>query len=602
MQTKCHLSVLIHEQARKYGSRTALTFRLFGKNTWESVSWEHFSQRVKQVSNALLELGVRPQDNLAVFSQNCVEYLYTDFGAYGVRAVTIPFYATSSEQQIQFMINDAQVRFVFVGEQEQYNKAHRIFALCPSLERIIIYDRSVRISSHDPHALYFDDFVALGAGLPRQAELEALWRAASDDDLCNILYTSGTTGDSKGVQLTYGQYAAALVANDKCVPVTDKDRVINFLPFTHVFERGWSYLCLSEGAELIINTDPREIQESMKQTHPTCMSAVPRFWEKVYQAVKDKIDRSTPMQQKIFRHALEVGRRHNVDCLARGKRPSLALALEYKLIDKTLLRIVRHQIGLVNPNIFPTAGATVSPEVERFVHSVGICMIVGYGLTESLATVSCDHKNKPYTIGSVGRPIDGIDIRISETGEIMLKGPTITRGYYRREAVNAAAFDEDGYFHTGDAGYMKNGELFLTDRIKDLFKTSNGKYIAPQMVEAMLLVDKYIDQVVVVADEYKFVSALVVPEFRLLEEYARDHNIKFESREDLCADKRIHDMMMERVETLQQQLAHYEQVKRITLIAHHFSMESGELTNTLKLRRPVIYKNFKDVIDKMYAD
>lgn len=602
MQTKCHLSVLIHEQARKYGSRTALTFRLFGKNTWESVSWEHFSQRVKQVSNALLELGVRPQDNLAVFSQNCVEYLYTDFGAYGVRAVTIPFYATSSEQQIQFMINDAQVRFVFVGEQEQYNKAHRIFALCPSLERIIIYDRSVRISSHDPHALYFDDFVALGAGLPRQAEVEALWRAASDDDLCNILYTSGTTGDSKGVQLTYGQYAAALVANDKCVPVTDKDRVINFLPFTHVFERGWSYLCLSEGAELIINTDPREIQESMKQTHPTCMSAVPRFWEKVYQAVKDKIDRSTPMQQKIFRHALEVGRRHNVECLARGKRPSLALALEYKLIDKTLLRIVRHQIGLVNPNIFPTAGATVSPEVEQFVHSVGICMIVGYGLTESLATVSCDHKNKPYTIGSVGRPIDGIDIRISETGEIMLKGPTITRGYYRRDAVNAAAFDEDGYFHTGDAGYMKNGELFLTDRIKDLFKTSNGKYIAPQMVEAMLLVDKYIDQVVVVADEYKFVSALVVPEFRLLEEYARDHNIKFESREDLCADKRIHDMMMERVETLQQQLAHYEQVKRITLIAHHFSMESGELTNTLKLRRPVIYKNFKDVIDKMYAD
>lgn len=602
MQTKCHLSVLIHEQARKYGSRTALTFRLFGKNTWESVSWEHFSQRVKQVSNALLELGVRPQDNLAVFSQNCVEYLYTDFGAYGVRAVTIPFYATSSEQQIQFMINDAQVRFVFVGEQEQYNKAHRIFALCPSLERIIIYDRSVRISSHDPHALYFDDFVALGAGLPRQAEVEALWRAASDDDLCNILYTSGTTGDSKGVQLTYGQYAAALVANDKCVPVTDKDRVINFLPFTHVFERGWSYLCLSEGAELIINTDPREIQESMKQTHPTCMSAVPRFWEKVYQAVKDKIDRSTPMQQKIFRHALEVGRRHNVECLARGKRPSLALALEYKLIDKTLLRMVRHQIGLVNPNIFPTAGATVSPEVERFVHSVGICMIVGYGLTESLATVSCDHKNKPYTIGSVGRPIDGIDIRISETGEIMLKGPTITRGYYKRDAVNAAAFDEDGYFHTGDAGYMKNGELFLTDRIKDLFKTSNGKYIAPQMVEAMLLVDKYIDQVVVVADEYKFVSALVVPEFRLLEEYARDHNIKFESREDLCADKRIHDMMMERVETLQQQLAHYEQVKRITLIAHHFSMESGELTNTLKLRRPVIYKNFKDVIDKMYAD
>lgn len=602
MQTRCHLSVLIHEQAKKYGSRTALTFKPFGKDRWESVSWEHFSLRVKQVSNALLNLGVRPQENIAVFSQNCVEYLYTDFGAYGVRAVSIPFYATSSEQQIQFMINDAQVRFIFVGEQEQYNKAHRVFALCPTLERIIIFDRGVRISTHDPHALYFDDFVALGANLPRQSEVENLWHEASYDDLCNILYTSGTTGESKGVQLSYGQYDAAFVANDKCVPVEEKDRVINFLPFTHVFERGWAYLCLTEGAELIINTNPHEIQEAMKQTHPTCMSAVPRFWEKVYQAVKDKIDRATPMKQKIFRHALSVGRRHNVEYLGRGKRPPLALALEYKLIDRTLLKIVRNQIGLVNPNIFPTAGATVSPDVEIFVHSVGICMIVGYGLTESLATVSCDHKNKPFTVGSVGRPIEGIDIKISESGEIMLKGPTITRGYYKRDAINATAFDSEGYFHTGDAGYLKNGELFLTDRIKDMFKTSNGKYIAPQMVEAMLLVDKYIDQVVVVADEHKFVSALVVPEFRLLEEYAREHNIKFGSREDLCADKRIHDMMMERVETLQQQLAHYEQVKRITLIAHHFSMESGELTNTLKLRRPVIYKNFKNVIEKMYAE
>ena len=514
MQTRCHLSVLIHEQAKKYGSRTALTFKPFGKDRWESVSWEHFSLRVKQVSNALLNLGVRPQENIAVFSQNCVEYLYTDFGAYGVRAVSIPFYATSSEQQIQFMINDAQVRFIFVGEQEQYNKAHRVFALCPTLERIIIFDRGVRISTHDPHALYFDDFVALGANLPRQSEVENLWHEASYDDLCNILYTSGTTGESKGVQLSYGQYDAAFVANDKCVPVGEKDRVINFLPFTHVFERGWAYLSLTEGAELIINTNPHEIQEAMKQTHPTCMSAVPRFWEKVYQAVKDKIDRATPMKQKIFRHALSVGRRHNVEYLGRGKRPPLALALEYKLIDRTLLKIVRNQIGLVNPNIFPTAGATVSPEIEIFVHSVGICMIVGYGLTESLATVSCDHKNKPFTVGSVGRPIEGIDIKISESGEIMLKGPTITRGYYKRDAINATAFDSEGYFHTGDAGYLKNGELFLTDRIKDMFKTSNGKYIAPQMVEAMLLVDKYIDQVVVVADEHKFVSALVVPESR----------------------------------------------------------------------------------------
>ena len=548
----------------------------------------------------MLNLSIKPQENIAVFSQNCVQYLYTDFGAYGIRACSIPIYATSSEQQIQFIINDAQVRFLFVGEQEQYNKAHRVFALCPSLERIIIYDDSVRISSHDPNALYFEDFLKLGEDLPRQTEVEALYKQANDDDLCNILYTSGTTGDSKGVMLSYGQYAAALKANDACVPVTENDRVIDFLPFTHIFERGWAYLALTEGAQLIINTYPKEIQESMRETHPTSMSSVPRFWEKVYQAVKDKMDRSSAWQQKLFYHALSVGKKYNVDYICNGKRPPLPLTLEYKVLDKSVLSLVRKVMGLEHPNIFPTAGAYVSPEVENFIHSIGINMIVGYGLTESLATVSCDHIGEKITIGSVGRPIQGIEVKIGENSEILLKGPTITKGYYHRDELNKQAFDDDGFFHTGDAGYMRDGELFLKERIKDLFKTSNGKYIAPQMVESLLLVDKFIDQVAVIADQRKFVSALIVPEFRLLEDYARTHNIKFERREDLCENKEIHDMMMERIETLQQGLANYEKIKRFTLLPHHFSMESGELTNTLKMRRPVIYKNYADVIDKMY--
>lgn len=602
MQNNCHLSVLIHEQAKKYGNRPVLTFRSFGSLKWKSVSWKQFSLRIMQVSNAMLNLGIKPQENIAVFSQNCIQYLYTNFGAYGIRAVTIPFYATSSEQQIQYMINDAQVRFLFVGEQEQYDKAHRIFALCPSLERIIIFDESVRISTHDPNALYYEDFIKLGEDLPRQTELEKLWSEASMDDICDILYTSGTTGESKGVILSYSQYYAALEANGKCVPVSEKDKVINFLPFTHVFERGWTYFCLTEGAELIINTYPKEIQQSMGETHPTCMSSVPRFWEKVYIAVKDRIDRSSAIQQKIFYHALEIGRKHNIEYLSRGKRPPLILSLEYKVINKSILSLVRKQLGLENPNIFPTAGAAVSPEVEEFVHSIGIDMIVGYGLTESLATVSCDHRGEPFTIGSVGRLIEGIQIKIGENEEILLKGPTITPGYYKRDNITNSVFDADGFFHTGDAGYLKNGELFLKERIKDLFKTSNGKYIAPQMVEAMLLVDKFVDQVAVIADQRKFVSALVVPEFRLLEEYARNNAINFDSREDLCANKRIQKMMMERIETLQQSLAHYEQIKRITLLAHHFAMETGELTNTLKLKRPVIYKNYKEMIDKMYEE
>ena len=602
MQVKSHLSVLIHDLANKYGDKTALTFKKFGSDKWQSVSWNQFSLRVKQVSNALLNIGAKPHDKIAVFSQNCVHYLYTDFGAYGIKVCSIPFYATSSEQQIQYMINDGQVRFLFVGEQEQYDKAHRVFALCPSLERIIIFDSSVRISTHDPAALYFKDFVKLGENLPRQTEVEALYQSASMDDMANILYTSGTTGDSKGVMLTYGQYDAALRANDEVVPVSEKDRVINFLPFTHIFERGWAYLCLSEGAQLFINTYPHEIQESMRQVHPTCMCSVPRFWEKVYIAVKAKMDEAGSVQKKLFYHALAVGRKRNIEYIANGKRPPLTLELEYKIINKTILSMVRKQLGLEHPNIFPTAGAYVSPEVEEFILSVGIGMVVGYGLTESLATVSCVHLDKKFTIGSVGRPISSIQIKIGEDNEILLKGPTITKGYYHRDTTNAQVFDEEGFFRTGDAGYMKDGELFLTERIKDLFKTSNGKYIAPQQVESLLLVDKFIDQVAVIADQRKFVSALIVPEFRLVEDWAREHHIAFSSREDLCANEQVKKMLQERINTLQQQLAYYEQIKRITLLPHHFSMESGELTNTLKIRRPIINKNYQAEIDKMYEE
>lgn len=602
MQETCHYSVLIHEQARKYGAKPVLTFRNFGSLKWKTVSWNQFSLRVKQVSNALLNLGLKPQEKIAVFAQNSIQYLYTDFGAYGVRVITIPFYATSSEQQIQYMIQDAGVRYLFVGEQEQYDKTHRIFALCPTLERIIIFDPSVRISTHDPHALFFEDFLKLGEGFPRQSEVEKISAEATEEDICNILYTSGTTGESKGVILTHGMYKAAMEANGLCVPVTDKDRVINFLPFAHIFERAWTYLILTFGGELIINTYPKEIQDSMRETHPTCMASVPRFWEKVYIAVKEKIEKSSVIQRKVFEHALSVGRKRNITYLSRGKRVPIHLEMEYQLVNKTILSLVRKQLGLENANLFPTAGAFVSPEVEEFVHSIGLHMLVGYGLTESLATVSCDHKDKTYTVGSVGRPIHNIEVKIGEEDEILLKGPTITPGYFQREHINNTAFDKDGFFHTGDAGYLKDGELFLKERIKDLFKTSNGKYIAPQMVEGMLLVDKFIDQAVVIADQRKYVSALLVPEFRVLEEWAKDNGIAFESREDLCDNIRVQKMYKERIDTLQQRLAPYEQVKTFTLLAHHFSMESGELTNTLKLKRSVINKNFKDIIDKMYED
>lgn len=600
MQTLSHLSVLIDLQAKKYSDRTALEYKDFGGKEWKKVSWNEFAKQTRRASMAMLALGVGIQEKIGIFSQNSLQYVFTDFGAWGIRACSVPFYATTSEETIAFMVNDAHIRFVFCGEQEQYDKALRVQHLSHSLEKIIVYDKRVIISTHDPSSMYFDDFIRMGDSGRYEERMEELKASATFEDLACILYTSGTTGNPKGVMLSQGQFHAAFIDNHKGLELSEEDRILNFLPFTHIFEKGWSLMALTEGSTLIINTNPHDVQDSMRETHPTCMCAVPRFWEKVYSGVFEKIEKASSMKQKLFIHALEVGKKHNIDYLSKGKKPPLALRLEYSMMDKMVFSLVRKQLGLENAHFFPTAGSFVSPKVEEFVHSIGIFMMVGYGLTESLATVSNDHLSKPYTIGSIGRPIESIDIKFSEEGEILLKGPTITQGYYNRPDLNETSFTKDGYFKTGDVGYLKDGELYITERIKDLFKTSNGKYIAPQLVESKILVDKYVEQIAVIADQRKYVSALIVPTYHLLEEYAAENGIKYASREELVANKQVNDMIAERIETLQQSLAGYEQIKRFTLMPQPFSMEKGEITNTLKIKRNVLNTRYADVIEAMY--
>ncbi len=593
---------LVHDQAARFGDRTVMSYRDYATDRWVPVSWNDFSLTVRKVSNALLAYGVGVQENVAVFSQNMPECLYVDFGAYGIRAVTIPFYATSSESQVCYMVNDAGIRYVFVGEQYQYDIAFRSMPHCPTLQRLIIFDHGVLKNPQDKVSVYFDEFLKMGEGLPRQDEVERRSDTFEPDELVNILYTSGTTGLSKGVMLTHRMYYDALVANDKALDISEKDVALSFLPFTHVFERAWSYFCLAEGVRLAVNLRPADILQSLQEVHPTCMCAVPRFWEKVYAGVFERIRRSNPVQRKLMLEALEVGKAYNVHYRMRGLIPPVSLRLRYAFFERTVIAILKRMLGFENAHFFPTAGAAVPPAVEEFVHAAGINMVVGYGLTESTATVSCDRKGMHKTIGSVGRVIDGLEVKFGENNEILLRGSTITKGYYHKEDFTREAIDADGWFHTGDAGYMKNGELFLTDRIKDLFKTSNGKYIAPQMIESKLVVDRYIDQIVVIADQRKFVSALVVPEFGALEDFARRHHIPYTGIADLCKNTDINRMVLFRIDTLQQEFAHYEQVKRITLLPEPFSMEKGELTNTLKVKRVVVNRNYAAEIEAMYED
>ena len=599
MQNNCHYARLIQEQALQYGQRTALKYRDYDRNEWVPISWNEFAGTANRVSRALVALGVGVQERMAVFSQNKPECLFVDFGAYGIRAVTIPFYATSSKAQVAYMMNDAEIRFVFVGEQEQYDTMVDAAAQCQTLRHVIIFDRKVKRADNDRFSLYFDDFLSLGSEVEAD-EVSARMAAASFDDMANILYTSGTTGQSKGVILTHKMYHAAMDGHNQILEVDDTDVILNFLPFTHVFERGWSYLCLTWGCTLCINLKPQDVQRSMQEVHPTCMSSVPRFWEKVYQAVLDQAEKSGKVKRSLILDAIKVCGDYWEHYEAKHIPAPLPLKLKRAFYHKAVIPLLRKAIGIERSTVFPTAGAAVSPEVERFVHAAGLDICVGYGLTETTASVSFDHKHEKVSMGSIGRVMPGVEVKISEDNEILVRGATVTPGYYRKPEETAKVLEPDGWFHTGDAGYLKDGELYMTERIKDLFKTSNGKYIAPQMIEGKLTIDRYIEQAVVIADKRKFVSALIVPAYKLLEEYAREQGLSFASREELCQLEPVRQMLWQRIETLQQDLAHYEQVKRFTILPKPFSLETGEITNTLKIKRRTVYEHYADVIDAMY--
>lgn len=597
-----YLSTLICRQAKKYGDRIALKYRNYETESWIPVSWNQFAAKVKNVSNALIALGTAVQENVGIFSQNMPECLYTDFGAFGSRVVTIPLYATSSEAQVHYILEDAGIRFLFVGEQYQYDVAYRVQNLCKSLKQIIIFDPKVKRSAADKNSIYFSDFLKLGEDGKYQEEVDKRTSESGNGDLANILYTSGTTGESKGVMLHHSCYEAAFAAHDQRLKtLTEADVVMNFLPFTHIFERAWSYYCINKGCTLCVNLRPQDIQKTIKEIRPTAMCSVPRFWEKVYAGVQAKINETTGLKRRLMLDALKVGKEHNITYLMNGKTPPPLLHMKYKFYEKTIYSLLKKTLGIENGNFFPTAGAAIPLAVEEFVHSVGINMIAGYGLTETTATVSCCWLDS-FQIGSVGRVMPGLEIKIGENNEILLRGETVTKGYYKKEAMTRQVLTEDGWFHTGDAGYLKDGFLYLTERIKDLFKTSNGKYIAPQAIETKLVVDRYIDQISIIADQRKFVSALIVPEYEQVKKYAEVHHIAYTDMKDLLQKQEIIDLFRLRIDTLQQEFAHYEQVKRFTLLPEPFSMEKGELTNTLKIKRPVLMKNYAAEIEKMYEE
>ncbi len=597
------LTSLPARQAQRFGNREAFKHQDFATSQWHSVSWKEFSAITDTIACSMADIGIKEHDNIAVFTQNCLESFVIDFAAFANRAVVAPLYATSSAQQITYIIRETEARILFIGEQPQYDTWIEARKDCPSVERVIILDKRVVTTPDDKKSIYYDEFLAIGQQASDKTKAEVARRREDGvpTDLATLIYTSGTTGEPKGVMLAHSNYDEAMrIHAQRLSSCSDKDLSLCFLPLTHIFERGWSYFCLTVGVRIAINHNPKEIQKTVKEIRPTAMCSVPRFWEKVYTAVQEFIATRKGISARMIQMALKVGKRRNIDYVSANRRVPMWLECQYRFFDRLIFSKLRKTIGIEHGNFFPVAGAPLSDTINEFLHSCGIPLMYGYGLSETTATVACYVLND-YKLGTVGTVLPDIQVRTDENNEILVKGRTVMQGYYKKPAETAKVFTKDGWFRTGDAGKFIDGRIVLTERIKDLFKTSNGKYIAPQAIESRLGGDKYIDQVAVIGDQRKYVTAIIVPAYEALAEYARKMQIQYRSFEELVRNKDIIKLIDGRIAELQQGFARFEQIKRFTLLPHAFSMERGELTNTLKLRRSIINQIYHKEIEAMYV-
>lgn len=592
-----HLTHRIQHQVSHRADRTA--FRQWSPDGETQLTWGQADTQINRIASALLALGTEVQERIAIFANNCMAWSLADLAILQLRAVSVPLYATNTPAQAAFIINDADIRILFVGEQTQLDAAIALRGVCPQLRHIIVFD--------DATDLRGCDIAQRLSAFEREADVEAfkpqmLQRIAECDlrDLFTLIYTSGTTGEPKGVMLDYRNLAAQLYLHDERLTVNEEDVSLSFLPISHVFERIWSFFIMHSGAQNVYLPNTDWVREAMTAVRPTLMCAVPRFYEKIFSAVHEKVARAPWLRRALFHWAIVCGERKFLQERA-GKPLGKLFSLSHRWADKLVLSKLRGILG-GRVRFLPAAGAKLDDNVILFFQAMGVNIKYGYGMTETCATVSCWEEGN-FRFGSIGKPLPGVEVRIAEENEIQVRGPIVMRGYFNKPLETAASFTGDGWLKTGDAGAIdEGGNLFITERLKDLMKTSGGKYIAPQMLEGTLAQDRFIEQVAIIADARKFVSALIVPSFESLEEYAKSINLKYQDRLELLRNSHIIEMFENRLRDMQKELARFEQVKKFTLLPAAFSMELGELTPTLKLRRKVILQRYQHEIDSMYRD
>lgn len=601
---KYHLAEYPHQFRTRYPNKPIL--RYYNKDTghWVKLSGEQVANRCLAAAKGFAWLQLQPGERVSIYSPNTVQGIAAELGLFMMRGVSVPLYATSTPEQVQFAVEDAGVATMFVGGQFQYNNAYEVQQRSSVLRQLIIIDPEVVLAPGDTTSMYYDEFIRRGDAVAYENKANVTASQALSSDLAVIIYTSGTSGRSKGVLLHHYNFSEQIYAHQLKYPfMTPRDTSMCFLPLNHILEKAWCYLCLSMGCCVAVLSDPKKILDALPQVRPTMMSNVPRFWEKVYIGVQQKIEQSPSLVRSIMRHAIRIGERYFFDYINQGKRPPLWLSTLYQIYDHTLFKKVKQAVGIQRGKFFPTAGAALSVEIYRFMRSINVPICLGYGLSETTATVSsCPLVG--FDPQSVGTIMPNLEVRIDpETSEILVKGQSIMTGYYNNEEANAEAFTEDGFFRTGDAGRLEGNVLYFTERLKDLFKTANGKYIAPQMLEGLLALDPIIEQVAIIGDGYKFVSALIYPNWDLLRQEAQQRGVHIEqSTEVLASDHEVHRLMTTHIEQALSSVAQYEKVKRFTLLTDPFTLERGELTNTLKIRRKVVNEHYAAAIAQMYAE
>lgn len=580
---------IISKNTDKHPYKSAVGFKK--KEGWKELSWKKFSEIIYKTANALKSNGVEENDKVAIYADNSAEWLIFDLAAMSIGAITVPIYSTNNAEQAEYIIKDSQAKIILVGNQAQYDASFEIVQNENSLQTIIVSKKAVWVKKEN--TFYLEDFIAKAS-----PKLEIVKKEF--DDLATIIYTSGTTGTPKGVMLTHGNFIKAFDAHFEFFKFKNFEEELSlaFLPLTHVFERCWSLLCLYGGARVYFLEDPKDIAATLEEVKPTMMCAVPRFFQKVYAGVLEKAKEGSPLKKKIFDWALEVGKQ-TAELKRIQQTVPFGLMLKHSLANTLVFSKVKQKMG-GRLWFMPCGGASVSPDVTQLFEAMGLHITVGYGLSETTATLTAF----PFTHfehGSCGKPLPGVEIRIGENDEIQAKGNGVMKGYYQRPEETEKFFTEDGWFRTGDAGrFDDSGNLFITDRIKDLMKTSNGKYIAPQQIENILTNNNFINQIVLIAEGRQFVSALIVPNFEFLKDYLSKNNIPFTNWEDVVQKKEVIDLYKDKIKELQHELSDYEKVKKFTLMPSEFEISSGEITPTLKVKRAVVLKKYAEIIETMY--